>query len=178
MRGKGYTAKEIAKQLGKSEGLVKQLFSGLKAVNNNPELKKLMESNAGVTFTDIQEIRPLPVKAQLQIITEKISGRFKNKQELRARVWELKEQLSEKESGERVRRISQGCFIQQKNGFCRTLWLIGPTTGLSEIESQNVSPKGFLHHFDITTVAGNHQQVKVVDECQMFSKSSIGQSKS
>ena len=35
-----------------------------------------------------------------------------------------------------------------------------------------------MHHFVMSKLAGIHQQAKLVDEFQMFSESSIGQSKS
>ena len=66
----------------------------------------------------------------------------------------------------------------KKIGLCRTLGLTQSRKVCIWEGPQKLFPKGFVHHFVMSKVAGIHQQVKLVDECQMFLKSSIGQSKS
>ena len=66
----------------------------------------------------------------------------------------------------------------KKIGLCRTLVSTGFRLVLCELGPPDLFPQGFVHHFVMSKVAGIHQQAKLVDECQMFSKSSIRQSKS
>ena len=94
LKKRGYTNKQIAEKLGKSEGYVKNIFSSIKSINKNEELKKLVESNAGVTLADLQEIKVLSSKNQIELLKEKLSGKIKNREELRQRVWEVKSSAS------------------------------------------------------------------------------------
>ena len=66
----------------------------------------------------------------------------------------------------------------KKIGLCRTPGLTRSRKVCNWEGPQKLFPKGFVHHFVMSKVAGIHQQAKLVDECQMFSKSSIKQSKS
>ena len=66
----------------------------------------------------------------------------------------------------------------KKIGLCRTLYLTRWYNLCIGGGPQKKFPQGFVHHFVMSKVAGIHQQAKLVDECQMFSKSGIGQSKS
>jgi ParB/RepB/Spo0J family partition protein len=97
LREKGYTNKMIADTLGKSEGFVKNVFMGIKSLDSNPELNELVKSHAGVTLTDIQEVKPLPFKYQVQVIQDKLKGKFKTREELRSHVWKLRGELSNKD---------------------------------------------------------------------------------
>ena len=56
-------------------------------------------------------------------------------------------------------------------GLCRTLGLTQSQRLCNWEGPQVFFPKGFVHHFVMSKVACIHQQVKLVDECQMFSKS-------
>ena len=66
----------------------------------------------------------------------------------------------------------------KKIGLCRTLVSTGFRLVKFELGPPDLFPQGFVHHFVMSKVAGIHQQAKLVDECQMFSKSSIRRSKS
>ncbi|HMB00440.1 MAG TPA: ParB/RepB/Spo0J family partition protein [Spirochaetota bacterium] len=90
-RAKGLSHKEIADRISKSEGYVRHIFSAIKTINESSELGELMKSDAGITLADIQTVKPLPAKDQLKLIIEKIEGNLKSREELRARVRELKE---------------------------------------------------------------------------------------
>jgi ParB-like chromosome segregation protein Spo0J len=93
LRERGLTTQEIGEKLGKGEGYVRQIFSSINTIRENPEIEALMKSDAGVTLADIQEIRPLPPKSQVDLIREKAEGKIKSRAELRERVTQLKEQL-------------------------------------------------------------------------------------
>ena len=54
--------------------------------------------------------------------------------------------------------------------LCRTLLSTGPRLVKFELGPQKLFPQGFVHHFVMSKVAGIHQQAKLVDECQMFSR--------
>ena len=66
----------------------------------------------------------------------------------------------------------------KKIGLGTTLDLMPWCSQRRELGPQKLFPKGSVHHFVMSKVAGIHQQAKLVDEFKMFSKSSIGQSKS
>ncbi len=91
MRESGKTHKQIAQEIHKSEGYVNQLFSTVNTLNANPELAAVLRTDVNVSLSDLQEIRPLSTKDQVEIIREKLAGKIKNVKELRERVRELKD---------------------------------------------------------------------------------------
>ena len=93
LKSKGLSYKQIADKLNKSEGYIKHIFSSLKVIKSNSAIEGLMKSDASITLADIQEIRILPFKEQLQLITEKINGTIKTREELRERVREIRDKL-------------------------------------------------------------------------------------
>ena len=56
----------------------------------------------------------------------------------------------------------------KKIGLCRTPGLTRSRKVCNWEGPQKLFLKGFVHHFVMSKVAGIHQQVKLVDECQMF----------
>jgi ParB/RepB/Spo0J family partition protein len=116
-RNKGMSNKDIAKKLGKKEGYVKQIFSTIKAINQNTELEALMISDPGVTLKDIQVIKILPFKEQIKLISEKAKGNIKTRKELQEKVFALKENNYIKSKAGRDIRNAHGCFILGKNSL-------------------------------------------------------------
>lgn len=96
LRSKGYSNKVIAGKLGKKEGYVKHLFGVVGTVKANPELERLVKSDASITLSDVHEVRPLPPKKQVKLIQEKLDGIIKTKAELRSRVSDAKRQRNSK----------------------------------------------------------------------------------
>jgi len=90
MRTNGDSIQQIAKKIGKSEGSVKNMFMAVKALRENPEVDALVKSHAGVTLADLQEVRVLSAKQQVQLITAKINGEINTREELRHRVAQVK----------------------------------------------------------------------------------------
>ena len=103
---KGLAYKEIAEKIGKSEGYVKNLFMSINILNENKELNELVKSHAGVTLADLQEIKVLPFKFQVELIKEKIKGGIKNREELREKVWKIKEELNKENANYHLKKKS------------------------------------------------------------------------
>lgn len=117
LRGRGHTAKEIGERLGKGESYVRQLFSSLVTVRENPELEAVLKSDVNVTLADIQEIRPLPPKEQIALIREKAEGKIKNVKDLRSRVAEVKENLFSEYREKREEKLkSPSSIFQERSG--------------------------------------------------------------
>lgn len=91
LRETGLSNREIAEKLGKSEGYVKVLFSAMGTVNENPELKSLMESYPGITSSDLVYLRVLPKEALIKVAEEKAKGVIKTRAELEKRIQEVRE---------------------------------------------------------------------------------------
>jgi len=89
-REQGLSNGAIAEKLGKSEGFVHNAFSSIKMLEKNPQLEKLITTNAGVSFSDVQEVKSLPQEQQTALISAKASGAIKNKAELRSKVQQAK----------------------------------------------------------------------------------------
>jgi len=95
LKKSGLTHREIADHLGKSEGYVKNMFMTIRAVNESPELAAVLESHTGVTLADIQTVRPLPLRNQLDLLSAKAEGNITSRARLEERVQELKAELQE-----------------------------------------------------------------------------------
>ncbi|MBL8993773.1 MAG: ParB/RepB/Spo0J family partition protein, partial [Spirochaetia bacterium] len=94
LRAKGLTSSEIAKRIGKSDGYVKNMFMSIHTLKDNPDLSALMEGKSPqVTLRDVMDVRMLPHKEQISVLTQKLSGEIKTQAELVARVKDLKERL-------------------------------------------------------------------------------------
>ena len=115
LRAKGLKNKEIAKKLGKGEGFVKNTFSSIKTLNDNARLSALLKSNVNVTLTDIQEVKILPYKEQIQLIKEKTEGKIPSIKALRERVTELKDKLYRQNHITHTRRKDYELIIYKDN---------------------------------------------------------------
>jgi len=93
LKKRGLSYREIAERLGKTEGYVKNIFMTIRAVNESPELEAVLKSHTGVTLADIQTVRPLPLKYQLDLLSAKAEGNITSRMRLEERVQELKEEL-------------------------------------------------------------------------------------
>ncbi len=91
-KNKGLTHKQIADKLGKSEGYVRNTFSAVNSLKENEELNELVKCNAGVTLADIQTVKVLPFKQQVDLIKQKLKGKIKSREELRKKVWQIKDE--------------------------------------------------------------------------------------
>jgi hypothetical protein len=81
--------REIALTMGKSEGYIRNLFVGIKEVNNSPKLEGLI-CHAGVTLQDMDETKGIPnEKARLELLEERGNGSL-NRASMRERIKALK----------------------------------------------------------------------------------------
>jgi len=85
-REQGLSNGEIADRLGKTEGFVHNAFSSIKMIERNPVINEIIQDNASVSFSDLQEVKSLPAEQQTQLLQAKADGDIKNKAELRERV--------------------------------------------------------------------------------------------
>jgi hypothetical protein len=75
--------------MGKTEGYIRNLFVGIKEVNNSPQLEGLI-CHAGVTLQDMAETKGIPdEQARLELLEERGSGSL-NRAEMRERIKALK----------------------------------------------------------------------------------------
>jgi ParB family chromosome partitioning protein len=117
LRESGLSNREIAEKLGKSEGYVKVLFSAMGAVNENPELKVLMESYPGITSSDLVYLRVLPKDALLKVAEEKAKGLIKTRAELEARIQEVRQAAyGDYRSKQEEKQKYQMPFIKERDG--------------------------------------------------------------
>ena len=93
LKSTGLSHEDIAHKISKSVGYVKNAFMSIKTLKDNPELEELVKSHAGVTFADLQEVKVIPFKFQIDLIQEKLKGTIKTREELRERVREIRDKL-------------------------------------------------------------------------------------
>ncbi|MBP7582412.1 MAG: ParB/RepB/Spo0J family partition protein [Spirochaetes bacterium] len=62
LRQEGLTIKQIAGILGKAEGYIKNLFSGIKEIESDPDNMEILKKSRGVTLQDFSEIRAIKDK--------------------------------------------------------------------------------------------------------------------
>ena len=72
---------------------MRNTVNALSILNKNEELGELAKRNAGVTPADLQEVKVIPFKYQVELISEKIKGTIKTREELRQRVREIRDKL-------------------------------------------------------------------------------------
>ena len=89
-KNKGLTHKQIGEKLCKSEGYVRNIFSNINELNNNPELDQFVKHHVDVTSSDLQTVKVLPFKQQIELLKRKLKGEIKSIKELRNIVWEIK----------------------------------------------------------------------------------------
>ena len=65
------TNKEIADAVGKSEGYIKNLFTGINEIDKDPALKDLLISHPGVTIKAIRETKGIPNRQDRLDLLEK-----------------------------------------------------------------------------------------------------------
>ena len=94
-KNKHLSYKQIAKKLSKKEAYVKNLFSSVNTINDNPDLEDLVaSSNNKISFSDVQEVKSLPKSSQVEVLKDKLKGNITSQQALRMRVKALKENVT------------------------------------------------------------------------------------
>lgn len=89
LKGQGLNYKQIAGVIGKAEGYVKNLFSGIKELEADPENMKLLKSDAA-SLSDFHETRRVKDKGEKKrLIKERAEGKI-TRGELRGKVKESK----------------------------------------------------------------------------------------
>lgn len=89
LRKHGMSHREIAVTMGKTEGYIRNLFVGIKEVNNSPQLEDLI-CHAGVTLQDIAETKGIPDNSErLKVLEERKDGSI-NRATMRERIKALK----------------------------------------------------------------------------------------
>jgi len=80
LKSQGLNYKQIAQVIGKTEGYVKNLFSGIKEIEETPENIELIESDA-VSLSDFAEVRRVKDKnAKRKLIKARAEGKLSQKQ--------------------------------------------------------------------------------------------------
>jgi ParB family chromosome partitioning protein len=93
--GEELTHKQIAIEMGKTEGYVKNLFMGINEAVGDHRLKNLLTkqsaaSHAGVTIQDIAETKGIPDKAErIKLLEQRKAGKI-NRAKMRHKIKELK----------------------------------------------------------------------------------------
>lgn len=94
LRQEGLTIKQIAGVIGKAEGYIKNLFSGIKELESDPENMKIFKKSRGVTLQDFTEIRALKDKTtKKDLLKQRVEKKITRK-ELRNRT--VKKETSRK----------------------------------------------------------------------------------
>jgi len=119
-RNKGFSHKNIANKLGKSEGYIKNIFSSLKILDKNKELNQLVESNLEVTFLkDFQIVKPLPFKQQIELLKKRFKGEIKTQKELQEKVFEVKEDNWDISHENHLKKKNYDIFTVKENGIIK-----------------------------------------------------------
>lgn len=137
LRSRGLTQKQIGERLGKSEGHVRNLFMTVKTLNENPELKDLMEHHTGVMSSDLIYLRILPKKELLQVAEEKATGKIKTRTELEKRIEEVRGEIYKDGKAERETRAAKPLF-KEKDSLVRVRSFAFDRTKLSPDERQKL----------------------------------------
>lgn len=76
LREQGFSHSQIAELMGKSEGYIKNLFMGVKELNNSPSLKELV-SHINVTLPDIVGTKGIPdEQARIKLLQQRAEGKL------------------------------------------------------------------------------------------------------
>jgi ParB family chromosome partitioning protein len=100
LKNKGFSHKQIAEFLGKSEGYVKNLFMGVNEVNKNENLKEVV-SHAGMTLEDINATKDITDEGQRLALLKQRKERNLTRKEMRQKAKEIKD-VEQSLSGEMV----------------------------------------------------------------------------
>lgn len=96
MKSKKLKIKDMAAIIGKSEGYLKNIFSSIKEIDSDPEIKELFEKSPDMTFSDIQVIQTIDDKeAKLKLLEQKSKGEITG-QELKGKVKNIKGESGKK----------------------------------------------------------------------------------
>lgn len=112
LKGQGLNYKQIAGVIGKAEGYVKNLFSGIKELEADPENMKLLKSDAA-SLSDFKDVKPVKDKAEKKkILKAKAEGKITRGQ-LREKVTEAKGKQRENEQRTNKGKSNEADFINQ-----------------------------------------------------------------
>lgn len=98
MKSEGYTLHEIAGILGKSQGYIKSLMTGVNALNQEPAYRAALSSGAGATIQDVKEVKGIEVDKGAELLKEKAAGDLTRAQ-LRKKVKEVKQSQGSQQTG-------------------------------------------------------------------------------
>ena len=77
LKGQGLNYKQIAGVIGKTEGYIKNLFSGIKEIEADPENMELLKKSHGMTLSDFQTVKPVKDKAEKKkLLKAKAEGKI------------------------------------------------------------------------------------------------------
>lgn len=114
LKGQGLNYKQIAGVIGKAEGYVKNLFSGIKELEADPENMEMLKSDT-VSLSDFKELKPVKDKTERKkLLKAKAEGKI-NKTVLREKVKKAQgnEQRANKGDEARAKHGKENQFINQ-----------------------------------------------------------------
>ena len=86
LKGQGLNYKQIAGVIGKTEGYIKNLFSGIKEIEADPENMELLKKSHGMTLSDFQTVKPVKDKAEKKKLLKAKAEKKITREQLRERV--------------------------------------------------------------------------------------------
>lgn len=114
LKNRGQTHQQIATQLGKSLGYVKNLFSAIKTINENSDLEQFLEENEKITITDVREVQGLPVREQLRLLKLRAVGTLGS-------IKQLKEEITNYKKKEARKSKKRG--TEEQKAFSKVLYI-------------------------------------------------------
>ena len=77
LKGQGLNYKQIAGVIGKAEGYIKNLFSGIKELEADPENMEILKKSHGMTLSDFGEVKPVKDKTERKkLLKAKAEGKI------------------------------------------------------------------------------------------------------
>ena len=105
LKSRGLSHKEIAKNIGKTLGYVKNLFSAIKTINENSDLEALIKENEKITMSDIRELKGLTVREQMRIMKLRASGVLGSVKQVREEVKIVNQKDEERRNSGKYKRM-------------------------------------------------------------------------
>lgn len=112
LKGQGLNYKQIAGVIGKAEGYVKNLFSGIKEAEADPENMELLKSDA-VSLSDFKDVRAVKDKTEKKKLIKQKAEKQITRDQLREKVTEAKGKLRGNEQRTNKGKSNEADFINQ-----------------------------------------------------------------
>jgi ParB family chromosome partitioning protein len=74
LREQSFSNKKIADVMGREEGYVNNLFMGVNEISKDEQLKDFLKTHAGVSLSDVAEVKGLPPEQRDKILEERSNG--------------------------------------------------------------------------------------------------------